>query len=97
MRGVYDITLREGVTPFNLTTPRRIAMPLLPKVQAEMKRMEEMEVIEKADQLTEWCSAVVLVPKKNGKVRICGDFIQLNKAVLRENHPMPTTEQPLPN
>ena len=26
---------------------------------------------------------------------VCGDFIQLNKAVLHENHPMPTTEQTL--
>ena len=38
---------------------------------------------------------VVVVPKKNCKVRICGDFIQLNKAVLQENHPMPMTEQTL--
>ena len=95
MPGEYEIKLREGVTPFNLTTPRRIPIPLLPKVQAELKRMENMEVMEKVDQPTEWCSPVVVVPKKNGKVRICGDFIQLNKAVLRENHPMPTTEQTL--
>ena len=38
---------------------------------------------------------IVVVPKPNGQVRICGAFIQLNKAVLRENHPMPTTEQTL--
>ena len=36
---------------------------------------------------------VVVIPKKNGKVRICGVVIQLNKAVLRENHPMHTTGQ----
>lgn len=36
-----------------------------------------------------------VVPRPNGKVRICGDLIQLNKAVLRENHPMPTTGQTL--
>ena len=70
-------------------------IPLLPKVQAELKLMEDMEVIEKVDQPTEWCSPVVVVPKKNDKVRIYGDFIQLNKAVLRENHPMPTTEKTL--
>ncbi|XP_015747165.1 PREDICTED: uncharacterized protein K02A2.6-like [Acropora digitifera] len=95
MPGEYEIKLRERVTPFNLTTPRRIPIPLLPKVQAGLKRMEDMEVIEKVEQPTEWCSPVEVVPKKNGKVRICGDFIQLNKAVLRENHPMPTTEQTL--
>ena len=40
---------------------------------------------------------VVVIPKKNGKVRIilCRVVIQLNKAVLRENHPVPTREQTL--
>ena len=52
-------------------------------------------VIEKVDQPTEWCSPVAVILKKNGKVRICGDVTQLNKAVLRENHPMLTTEQTL--
>ena len=54
-----------------------------------------MSWTEKVDASTEWCSPTVVVPKPNGKVRICRDFIQLNKAVLRENHPMPTTEQTL--
>ena len=31
----YVIKLREGVTPFNLTTPRRIPIPLLPRVLAD--------------------------------------------------------------
>ena len=91
----YEIKLREGVTPFNLTTPRRIPMPLLARVQAELKRKEDMGVIEKVAQPTEWCPPVVIIAKKNDKVRICGDVIQLNKAVLRENHSMPTTERTL--
>ena len=57
--------------------------------------MEAMGVIEKVDEPTDWCSPIVAVPKPNGKVRICGNFIQLNKAILREKHPMPTTEQTL--
>ena len=31
----FEIKLREEVTPFNLTTPRRIPMPLLPRVLNE--------------------------------------------------------------
>ena len=88
----YEIRLREGVTPFNLTTPRRIPIPLLPRVQAELKRKEDMGFIEKVAQPTEWCPPVVIIAKKNDKVRICGDVIQLNKAVLRENNSIPTTE-----
>ena len=55
--------------------------------------MEDMGVIENVDQPTEWCSPVVVISQK--KVTICGDVTQLNKAVLRENHPMLTTEQTL--
>ena len=54
-----------------------------------------MGVNEKVDSPTEWCSPIVIVPKSNGKVRKSGDFIQPNKAILLENHPMPTTEQTL--
>jgi len=57
--------------------------------------MEQMGVIEQIDQPTQWCSPIVVVPKRNGSVRICGDFVQLNKAVQREVHQMPTTEQTL--
>ena len=95
MDGEYEIKLTSSYEPFNQTTPRRVPIPLLPKVKGELDRMETMGVIEKVDVPTEWCSPIVEVPKSNGNVRICGDFIQLNKAVLRENHPMPTTEQTL--
>ena len=95
MPGKYEIKLREGVTPFNLATPRRIPIPLLPRGREELKRMEDMGVIEKVGQPTEWCSPVVVIPKQNDKVRICTDVTQLNKAVLRENHPILTTEQTL--
>ena len=67
----------------------------MPKVKAELDRMKEMGVIEPVDNPTEWCSPMVPVPKPNGKVRICGDFIKLNKGILRDVHPIPPTEQSL--
>ena len=36
-----------------------------------------------------------MVPKINGRVRICGDFVQLNRAVQREVYQMPSTEETL--
>ena len=35
---------------------------------------------------------MVVVPKKNGVVRICVDLKALNKNVLRENHPIPKVD-----
>ena len=37
----------------------------------------------------EWLANVVLVPKKNGKVRVCVDFRELNKANLKDDFPLP--------
>mgnify|MGYP003745750355 CR=1 FL=1 len=37
----------------------------------------------------EWLANVVLVPKKDGKVRMCVDFWDLNKANPKDNFPLP--------
>ena len=52
-----------------------------------------MGVIEKVEEPTDWCSPVLVVPKKNNSIRVCIDFTKLNKAVKREFHPLPTTEE----
>ena len=39
-----------------------------------------------------WCLGLVAVPKPKGKVRICVDLIQLNAAVQREIHPIPSVD-----
>ena len=63
------------------------------KVEEELKRMEEEDVIRPVKNATEWCVPIVVVPKSNGKVRICVDLIKLNESVRRENFPLPSTDQ----
>ena len=36
---------------------------------------------------------MVVVPKKNGKLHLCLDPMDLNRALQRENYPMPTIEE----
>jgi hypothetical protein len=38
---------------------------------------------------------MVVVPKSNGRVRICVDLTKLNTSVKRERHPLPPVEQVL--
>ena len=38
----YKIQLLSEAKPFALTTPRRVAVPLLPEVKAELDRMEKL-------------------------------------------------------
>eukprot|EP00731_Ephydatia_muelleri_P034154 Em0049g1a len=42
LKGEYTIRLREGACPFALMTPRRVAIPLLPRVKAELERMVQL-------------------------------------------------------
>ena len=91
----YQIKLRNDAKPFALNAPRRIAIPLLPKVKEELQRMEALGVISKIEEPTEWCSPIVVVPKPNGKVRICVDLTKLNTSVCRERHILPSVEQTL--
>ena len=54
--------------------------------------MESLGVISRVEQPTQWCSGMVIVPKKTGSVRICVDFRRLNVSVLRETHPLPKVD-----
>ncbi len=85
----YEIHLKSGATPHSLFTPRHVPLPLRPKVQEELERMESIGVISRVDEPTPWCAGMVVVPKKDGKIRICVDLKLLNENVLREVHPLP--------
>ena len=61
----YHIKLKTDAQPYALITTRRVATPLMPKVKAELLRMEALGVISKVDQPTEWCSGMVVVPKSD--------------------------------
>ena len=91
----HHINLTEDARPVCLYAARKVPHPLLPRVEDELKRMEDQGVISKVTQPTDWCSGMVVVPKPNGKVRICVDLTQLNKAVRREVHPMKSVDENL--
>ena len=91
----YKIVLRDDTHPYAQFIPRRIAIPLLPKVKAELERMEQMRVVRRVRRLTDWCSSMVVVPKGDRSVRICVDLSPLNESVRREHHPLPAVEQAL--
>ena len=84
LEGEYTTRLQEGAKPFALSTSRRVAIPLLKSVKQELQRMENLGVIVKVEQPTEWYVGMVVVPKPNGKVRICVDLTKLNESVQRE-------------
>ena len=57
--------------------------------------MLDTNVISVVTAPAEWCAGIVVVPKKDGQVRICGDYTHLNKSVLRERHMLPAVDEAL--
>jgi hypothetical protein len=43
----------------------------------------------------QWVSPLVIVPKKNGKWRICVDYRELNKSTQKDHFPLPFIDQVL--
>ncbi len=69
----------------------RVPARLIPELKNEVKVMLEMEVIEPSRN--EWCSPVVLVPKKDGTLRFCVDFSKLNVVSAFDPYPMPRVDK----
>ena len=48
-----------------------------------------LEPVENSD----WATPLVIVPKKNGRLRVCGDFkVTINQCVETKQYPLPTTD-----
>lgn len=84
-----QIQLKDGATPHCVHSARKVPLPLMDKVKAELERMVENDIIRPVTEPTEWCAAMVPVPKKSGAIRICVDLKKLNKAVRREHFTLP--------
>ena len=88
----YHIKLKANATPFALFTAKNVPLPLLNKVKEHLANMEATGVISRVEVPTDWCAGMVVVPKKNGDLRICVDLKPLNEVVLRVTHPLPKVD-----
>ncbi|KAJ8017439.1 hypothetical protein HOLleu_45150 [Holothuria leucospilota] len=87
---IHPLMVDSDVPPV-VHPPRKIPVALRAKVKEELKRMEELDVIEKVTSPTQWVNSMVSIPK-NDKVRIGLDTKDLNKVICSEHFPMRTVE-----
>ncbi|KAI4904670.1 hypothetical protein NFI96_001896 [Prochilodus magdalenae] len=80
-----DIVLSEGAAARRMSY--RIPERLLTALREEIDQMLAMGIIESSK--SEWCSPVVLVPKKDGSLRVCVDFRYLNSVSKFDSYPTP--------
>ena len=94
-----------GLDP-KLVEHRLILKPDVKPVKQKLRKMDpriEQQVKEGLKDLLkagfirtidypDWLANIVVVPKKNGKVRICIDFRDLNKATPKDDYPLPNID-----
>lgn len=71
--------------------PRRMRIELEEKVVIETKKLIEAGFIQEEEN-PDWVASIVPVKKKNGQIRICVDFRDLNKACPKDEFSLPVTE-----
>ncbi|KAL0152831.1 hypothetical protein M9458_051871 [Cirrhinus mrigala] len=70
--------------------PYRVPERLVEPLKEEIKMMKELGVIEPST--SEWSSPMVIVPKKDGSLRVCIDFRKLNAQSKFDAYPMPRVD-----
>ena len=61
------------------------------RIKEEIDKLLEAEFIYEIEH-TEWVSPIVVVPKKNGKLRVCVNLKKVNSTTIRDNYPLPITD-----
>ena len=90
--GENHIVLRPNNYPI-VHAPRKCPIHLRDEVKSELDEMVSQGIIKKVDEPTDWICNIVYVRKSNGKVRLCLDPKDLNKAIMHCHYKTPTMEE----
>ena len=72
---------------------RSVPLALKQKVEKELERLKEQDVITPVP-FSEWATPIVPVVKSDGNVRVCGDYkLTANKVSNTEMYPLPKIEE----
>ena len=82
------LSLREQAEP-QFCKPRSVPFAIRDRVGKELDHLEEEGILCRVDH-SEWAAPIVPVPKKDGSIRICGDFkVTINPALRIDQYPLP--------
>ncbi|XP_069148216.1 uncharacterized protein [Solanum lycopersicum] len=83
----HKLPINPGFEPVKQKT-RKFKPELSLKIMEEITKQIESRLVEVKQYLT-WFANAVTVAKKDGKIRICVDYRDLNKASPKDNFPLP--------
>lgn len=91
-RRPYSLVLKDDARPVAMA-PRRVPHALRGPLRKELTRMESEGVIAKMDEASDWVSPLVIVKKKDGRLRVCLDPRHINRSLKREYYELPRREE----
>lgn len=84
--------LKEHASPVSFKN-RKVPFPLMEAVEKDLDAQVREGILVKVD-FSEWATPIVVVPKSNREVRICGDYkVTINPFLKIDEHPLPTMDE----
>ena len=92
LKGEYTIKIDPSIAPVQQA---RCKVPIESKeaISVALDSMIAGDILEPQIEPTPWVNNATYPVKPTGEVRPCLDCIPLNKAIIRENHTLPTVEE----
>lgn len=90
--GEMHIKLRDDAEPI-VEPCRKVPFGKMKQLKEELKKMEDLKVITKVEEPTEWVNSMHIVYKQDGSLRVVLDPRHLNKAICREHFQLPSREE----
>ncbi|KAA0042067.1 retrotransposon gag protein [Cucumis melo var. makuwa] len=87
---VHHLAIKQGYRPIK-QAQRRFRPELIPQIEVKVNKLIEVVFIREVKYPT-WIANIVHVRKKNGQLRICVDFHDLNNACPKDDFPLHITE-----
>src|ERR1043165_2015170 len=82
----FSMDLVPGTRPISMA-PYRMSASELAKLKSQLEDFLEKKFVRPS--VSPWGAPVLLVKKKDGSMRLCVDYIQLNKVTIKNKYPLP--------
>ena len=84
--------LQPNATP-RFFKPRSVPFALKPAIEEELVRLESSGIVQRVST-SDWAAPIVPVPKKDGSMRLCGDYkVTINPVLNIEQYPLPKPQE----